>query len=392
MRPKIYLKKNEEKRIKKGHPWIFSNEVSHLDGNTENGGVVEVYDYRKKFLAVAYFNPHSLIALRVLSVNNEAIDKNFFEKRIKEAFFYREKVLGERDAFRVVFGEGDKIPGLIADKYGPFLILQFLTLGIEKFSEDIIEIFQNLLEPRAIILRNDSPFRKLEGLRQEKKLLGGNLQLDDISDLFIHEDTMKFKVDIWNGQKTGFFLDQRDNRDYFSDLKLTGEGLDCFSYSGAWGVRGAACASVTCVDSSEGAISLVRLNGELNGCKSLSCVREDVFKYLDTAISQGKKFDWINLDPPAFVKNKKSLKQGISGYKNINRKAMKLLRKGGILITSSCSYNLSGEHFVKLLNDAALEAKKAIRVISYKGQSRDHPILLSMPESEYLKCFFLQIS
>jgi len=392
MRPQVYLKKNEEKRVLTGHPWIFSNEINSVSPSFQDGEVVNVYDYKKKFLGTGYFNSRSLIAIRLLSRYDVPVERAFFEKRILNAIRYREKVIGKRDAIRIVFGESDYLPGLIVDKYGPYLVMQFLTLGMDRFSEEIRDIFQELFTPEAIILRNDSPFRKLEGLKQEKKILSGNLQSENLN-VFIYEADVKFKIDILNGQKTGFFLDQRDNRDYFCNLNLTGRGLDCFCYSGSWGVRAAGKSSVTFVDSSESALSIAKFNGELNSkSEFLSFIEEDVFTYLDCCIGKKEKFDWIVLDPPAFVKSKKKVKSAVAGYRNINLKAMRLLEKGGILITSSCSYNLKEDVFVRLLNEAAGEAKRDIRVIAFGSQSKDHPFLLSMPESKYLKCIFLEIN
>lgn len=393
MRPKVYLKKKEDKRIRKGHPWIFSNEIKNIDGLYNDGDPVNIYDYNNRFIATGYLNSKSLISVRILAREDIPLDKEFFRRRILSALNYRERVMGKRDAFRAVFAESDHLPGLIADKYGKYLVIQFLTMGIERFSKEIIEIFQEILAPEAIILRNDSPFRKLEGLKQEKKILGGNSQIEDLNKVIIYEDHLKFRVDLLEGQKTGFFLDQKDNRDYFSGLNLTGKGLDCFCYSGAWGIRGAERSLVTCLDSSAQAISLARFNGELNSLtENLIFEEEDVFKYLSSCIVKGETFDWINLDPPAFVKSKKKLKEAISGYRDINFRAMKLVKKGGFLITSSCSYNLKEENFIRILEESAKAAKRDIKIIYYGGQAKDHPVLIYMPESRYLKTIFLYIN
>ncbi len=391
MRPKIYLKKNEENRIKSGHPWIFSNEINRIEGIYRDGDIVDICDFKKKYVGTGYFNSHSLIAVRILSREHIDVDRKFLFSRIMDSLNYRDKVTGNRDAFRIIFSESDFLPGLIVDKYGKFLVMQFLTLGIEKFMNDIVDIFREVLSPAGIILRNDSPFRKLEGLKQEKIILGG-IQKDELHDFSIEEGSVRFKVDLWDGQKTGFFLDQRSNRDYFSSLNLSGKGLDCFCYSGAWALRAGNRSDVTCIDASDSAIALARANATINLCSDkMEFIKEDVFDFLNICLSKKEFFHWIVLDPPAFVKNKKKVKEAIAGYRELNLRAMKLLLPGGILITSSCSHNLRDDVFFRLLKEASIEAKREARIIACGNQSPDHPVLLSMPESKYLKCMFMNI-
>jgi 23S rRNA (cytosine1962-C5)-methyltransferase len=308
-----------------------------------------------------------------------------------DSLHYRDKITGKRDAFRIIFSESDFLPGLIVDKYGDFLVMQFLTLGIEKFMNDIIDIFKELFSPGGIILRNDSPFRKLEGLKQEKIILGG-IQKDELQNFSIEEGAVRFKVDLWNGQKTGFFLDQRDNRDYFSSLNLSGKGLDCFCYSGAWAIRAGNRSEVTCVDASDSAITMAKANASMNLCyDKMDFIKKDVFDFLNSCFDKKEFFHWIVLDPPAFVKNKKKVKEAISGYRELNLRAMKLLLPGGLLITSSCSHNLREDVFFRLLKEASREVKREVRIIACGSQSTDHPVLFSMPESKYLKCIFMNI-
>ncbi|MEQ8171683.1 MAG: class I SAM-dependent rRNA methyltransferase [Candidatus Eremiobacterota bacterium] len=391
MRPKIYLKKHEENRVKSGHPWIFSNEINSIEGTCRDGDIVDVCDFKKKYVGTGYFNSHSLITVRILSREDTAIDRTFLFSRIMDALNYRYKITGKRDAFRIIFSESDFLPGLIVDKYGKFLVMQFLTLGIDKFMNDILDIFRELLSPAAIILRNDSPFRKLEGIKQEKIILGG-IQKDELRNVSIDEGSVQFKVDLWDGQKTGFFLDQRVNRDYFSSLNLSGKGLDCFCYSGAWALRSGNKSYVTCIDASDSAIALAEANAAKNLCSDkMEFIKEDVFDFLSSCIAKKKFFDWIVLDPPAFVKNKKKVKEAIAGYRELNLRAMKLLLPGGILITSSCSHNLREDVFFRILKEASGEAKREARIIACGNQSPDHPVLLSMPESKYLKCIFMNI-
>ncbi len=374
-------------RILSGHPWVFSNELATSPKRYEPGSLLELRDGKNNFLAIGYINPHSLIAIRVLTRNKENIDRDFFSKRILHAVGYRNRFLKDTDSFRVIYSEGDNLPGLIVDKYDRCLSVQFLTLGMQRWSEIIIDVLDMIFSPSVIVLRNDSSARLLEGLKTEKKILKGTMDEYPV----IHEDFLRFEVDPLSGQKTGFFLDQRENRMAFSRLIDGGKGLDLFCYTGAWGLHMAGKgADVTGVDESDYAISQATKNAGMNGL-SERCrfIKTEVFDYLKKEISKGSRYDFIVLDPPAFVKSKSKLREAMKAYRAINSNALRLLEAGGLLATSSCSYHMSRELFMEVLRLAARDAGRQVRVIGMRSQAGDHPVLLSVPETEYLKCVFL---
>jgi 23S rRNA (cytosine1962-C5)-methyltransferase len=385
---KILLRRTS--RILAGHSWIFSNELATSPKNHEPGSLVEVFDMKKDFIGIGYINPNSLIAVRLLTRNKEDIDAKFFRKRIYDALYYRERIGVKGDSFRVVFSEGDFLPGLIADKYGECLVLQFLTVGMDKFKDTIIGLFDEILSPSIIVLRNDSHSRVLEGLPLSTEVVKGLLDTLPV----IHEGTVSLQVDPLAGQKTGFFLDQRENRLALKSLVHEGNGLDLFCYSGAWGLQLAGRGtSVTFADSSESALAQVRLNAARNGVeKDCQYRKTDIFDFLKEELEADSRYDFIILDPPAFVKNRLKLKEALKGYLEINTSAMKLLKEGGILATSSCSYHVDNAVFLDMLKDAARIARRQLRLVEYRSQGRDHPVLLSVPETEYLKCAFLRAS
>jgi 23S rRNA (cytosine1962-C5)-methyltransferase len=385
---KILLRRTA--RIIAGHTWIFSNELAASPKHHEPGSLVEVYDMKKAYIGIGYINPNSLIAVRLLTRERETIDADFFRKRIYNALRYRSMIGINGDSFRAVFSEGDSLPGLIADKYGDCLVLQFLTLGIEKMKNIIIPIFDEIFSPAAIVLRNDSHSRTLEGLPLVKEVVKGSLPPLPL----IHEGDIVFEVDPLAGQKTGFFLDQRENRLAFSELVHGGKGLDLFCYAGAWGLQLARRgADVTFVDDSESALSRVKSNATRNRIETkCGYAKADVFSFLKEEINVGDRYDFIVLDPPAFVKSRGKIKEALKGYREINTLAMKLLSEGGILATSSCSYHIEKSVFIDMLRDSARDARKQFRLVEYRSQGKDHPILLSMPETEYLKCAFLNMT
>ena len=385
---KILLRRTA--RIIAGHAWIFSNELATSPKSREPGSLVEVYNMKKDFIGVGYINPNSLIAVRLLTREKETIDADFFRKRILNALRYRSMIGIKGDSFRAVFSEGDLLPGLIADKYGDCLVLQFLTLGMEKMKDIIIPLFDEIFSPAAIVLRNDSHSRTLEGLPLSKGVVKGSLPPLPL----IHEGDIAFEVDPLAGQKTGFFLDQRENRLALSELVRGGRGLDLFCYAGAWGLQLAGKgAEVTFVDDSESALSQVKSNATRNGVENKCGYKKaDVFSFLKEAINAGSRYDFIVLDPPAFVKSRLKIKEALKGYREINTLAMKLLRDGGILATSSCSYHIEKSIFIDMLRDSARDARKQFRLVECRSQGKDHPVLLSVPETEYLKCAFLSLT
>lgn len=373
----------------KGHLWVFSNELSVSPKRYEPGSIVKVYDSKGSFLGIGYINPNSLISIRLLTKEEEQIDADFFRKRINDAIDYRKKFLGLKDSFRVIYSEGDFLPGLIVDKYSDCLVLQILTLGIEKFQDILINILDEVFSPSTIILRNDSPVRTLEGLPLFKDTIKGSLETFPV----IEETDVSFEVDPLNGQKTGFFLDQRENRIALRNYIKGGVGLDLFCYTGAWGIHLAKSgAFVKCVDDSESALSMAERNIKMNNLEgSCELIKADVFNFLKKEREKENLYDFIVLDPPAFVKSKARIKEALRGYKEINTLAMRLVKKGGIIATSSCSYHIDKEMFLQMLIDAARDSGRNARILEYRTQGKDHPILLPVRETEYLKCIFLEI-
>jgi 23S rRNA (cytosine1962-C5)-methyltransferase len=387
---KIRLKKNEDKRIKEGHLWIFSNEIDESSEAKGEGEIVELEDFKGNYLAKGYYNRHSLIAVRVLSYDkDETIDQGFFFKRMEQALKYRQRIYPQLSSYRVVYSEGDFLPGLIIDKYEKNLVLQILTSGMERFEQDLIQACENLFSPVRIVLRNDTSFRELEGLVQGVKILKGDIE----NPALIEEFGLKYFVDLKEGQKTGFFFDQKENRLLGAIYAKNRKVLDCFCYTGAWGIASAknGAKGVLGVDSSVKSLELAQKNAKLNEVEKLcTFVRGDAFEILRGLVQKGEKFDMVMLDPPAFVKSKSKLVEGLKGYKEINLQALKLLDKGGILITCSCSHNLSRDLFFEMIKSSAKDARKNLRLIEFRTQAKDHPILLSMPETEYLKCAILE--
>lgn len=375
-------------RLLNGHPWIFSNEIAGSPKTFEPGALVEVLDTKDTFLGIGYINPNSLIAVRLLTRQNEIIDQAFFSRRIGDALARRKQFVAGRNAYRVVFSESDFLPGLIVDRFGDTLSVQILTLGMECLRETILAALDDVLKPATIVLRNDSKARTLEGLPLEKGIVKGSL--DSLPR--ITEGTVSFEIDPLAGQKTGFFLDQYENRMALAALAQSGTALDLFCYAGAWGMqlvqRGM---QVTFVDDSEPAVRQVQRNAELNNSTDrCSTVRDDVFLFLKRKIAAGAAYDMIVCDPPAFVKSKAKIKEALRGYRDVNTMCMKLVRQGGLLVTSSCSHHIDRESFLDMLRASARDAGRSPRMLEYRSQGKDHPVLLAAPETEYLKCAFLQ--
>lgn len=386
----LCLKKGEEKRIRNGHPWIFSNELANI-GKCEPGEIVDVYDFRHRFIGRGYYNPHTLIAVRLLTRNHrEEINIDFFKKKIDAAFYYRRQIYPQDGSYRLIYSEADGLPGLIIDKYESCLVLQILTAGMQKWQETIYLILIDLLKPDCIYARNDSQFRTLEGLPIETKLLFGKLP----NPVIIQQDGLQFKVDIAGGQKTGFFFDHRDNRKSLSSIIAGKRVLDAFCGTGAWSVYAAkfGAKEVIAVDSSESAIALAKENAELNGVNNICRFQvAEAFELLKDFEQEKRLFDCIILDPPAFAKSKTHIPTAIKGYREINQRAMRLLSNSGFLVTSSCSYHISREMFIEMLTSAAEKANATLRLSRIGQQALDHPIILNIPETEYLKCLTVQI-
>lgn len=386
----IHLKRGEDKRIRGGHPWIFSNEILELSGEKVPGEAAEVYDSEGRFVGTGFYNPNSLISVRLLSRQRVDIDtESFYHERIEKALRYRLSIYPGQESFRVVYSEGDFLPGLIVDKYGEYLAVQFLTQGMERRRELIMAALTGILAPRGVVARNDVGVRRLEGLEEKVEILHGDIP----GTVEVEEHGLRFRVDMLGGQKTGHFFDQRNNHLLLEGISRGKDVLDCFCYTGSWGVHAASygARSVTFIDVSERAINLARENATLNGLTSpMRFEAEDAFDRLRSLRSEGRSFDLIVLDPPAFVKSRKALKEAEKGYLTINRRAMELLREGGYLITCSCSYHMGREMFRDLLAKGAKLAGREMRLMGTFAQAPDHPVLLAVPETEYLKCFLLQ--
>ncbi len=376
-------------RILSGHLWVFSNELKESPKRYEPGSILELRDRNDNFLGIGYVNPHSLIAVRVLTRKKEEINEDFFRRRINDALAYRRRFLGGADSFRVVYSESDMLPGLIVDKYNDCLSVQFLTLGMDKRSDMILKILDEIFSPGTIVIRNDSLSRTLEGLPLEKKILKGSLDKLPV----IKDGAALLEIDPLGGQKTGFFLDQAGNRLAFGELAGAGTGLDLFSYTGAWSLMMAQKgATVTGVDASDSAVALAQKNASLNNLQDkCSFIKADVFEFVKEALSKKLLYDYIVLDPPAFVKSKAKIKEALRAYRELNSSCMRLLKGHGLLSTSSCSYHVDRNSFIEMLRDAARDAGKSARIVEARTQAKDHPAYLAVPETEYLKCFFLEV-
>jgi 23S rRNA (cytosine1962-C5)-methyltransferase len=386
----IRLKKHEDRRITSGHPWVFSNEIASIDGERETGCSAELYDASGSFLASGYYNPHSLIAFRVLSRQRADIDSvGFYEQRLKAALDHRRLIYPGVTTFRAVYGESDFLPGLVVDKYGEYLSIQLLSAGMERRRELLLEAMQRVFEPRGIIARNDVSVRTLEGLDEQIEVLAGDIP----EDMEVEENGLRFRVDLRRGQKTGGFLDQKENHLLLKGISRGKTVLDCFCYAGSWAVHAGyfGASSVLGLDISARAVCQAAGNAELNGMGERVLFEEcDAFDRLRSLYHEGRRYGVVVMDPPAFVKSRKNITEATKGYLTVNRRAMDLLEPGGYLITCSCSFHMSREAFRDMLVSAARQARREMRLIATCAQSPDHPVLLSFPESEYLKCFVLQ--
>ncbi len=384
---KLTLRRGHDRRVRGGHPWVFSNEIASLDGPADPGVAVEIVSADGQRLGTGYYNPHSLIAARILSRNTENIDcTDFFLATLQKSLKYRRRTCGSLDALRLVHGEGDSLPGLVVDRYGDVLSVQLLTAGMEKRRDVIVQSLLELLAPRAIVGRNDSASRELEGLPRHVEMLHG----DDPGPVATTVNGLKFAVDVMAGQKTGLFLDQRDNCRCLDDLVQGGEVLDLFCYAGAWSLHAAkyGAQTVTGVDVSTVATYQAQENARLNDLdEQCRFVAADVFDFLRE--HRGRRYGTVILDPPAFIKSRKHLEEGKKGYLTVNRRAMEMVAPAGFLITCSCSHHLDRAAFLSILAHAAQQARRSVRLVEMRGQAADHPILPSCPETDYLKCAIL---
>ncbi|WP_334110678.1 class I SAM-dependent rRNA methyltransferase [Anoxybacillus sp.] len=381
----VFLKRKRKKRLELGHPWVFQSEVDYIEGDFEPGDFVNVYNHQRHFLAKGYINPKSQMIVRVLTQNpNDEFNAHFFMNRIRQAWAYRERMLPGVRSCRAIYGEADFLPGLIVDKYEDVLVVQILSLGMEKRKEWILQALLNVFQPKAIYLRNDVHVRELEGLKQEKGFWYGTCD----TNVQIEENGVKYIVDIENGQKTGFFFDQRQNRAAIKPL-ITSEStvLDCFTHTGSFMLNACLYGAkhVTAVDISEHAIETAKRNAALNGFTNVQFVVANAFDYLRECVQEGKKWDVVIIDPPAFAKSAHAVPKALAGYKDINLNGLKLVKDGGFFVTASCSYHVHPDMFQAMVAEAAFDAKKILRQIHWSGAGYDHPKLLAADEGDYLK-------
>ena len=384
----VYLKKNEEKRIVAGHPWVYANEVARIEGKDKNGSLATVYDYSGRYIGKGYINHLSKILVRIFIRDESIPDYSYYYNAIKKANDYR-LALGYDNCYRVVFAESDNLPALIVDKYADVLSVQLLSLGIEKNKDIIIKALIDLFNPRGIYERSDVLVREKEGLPLRKGKIYGEFD----TKVVIEENGLKMLVDLENGQKTGYFLDQKENRFALRRYSKGSDVLDCFCNSGGFSLNCAiaGASKVTALDISEQALSDVRQNAILNNLTNVTTMQGDVFEVLRQFKREGKTFDTIILDPPAFCKSASEVKNAYKGYKDINILGMKLVKSGGYLISSSCSHYMTFPLFQNMLCDAARESGRKVRIVEIRTQSPDHPSMLSTDESLYLKFFVMQV-
>lgn len=384
---KVFLNKNEEKRLLRGHPWVFNNEVNRFEGEIKAGCICDVYSFDSRFIGRGFFNSNSKIMVRLLSRTQEEIDENFFRNLITKAWAYR-KSLGLTNSCRVIFSEADKIPGLIVDKYGEYLSIQILSLGIELRKEMIVKLLIEIINPLGIYERSDVSVRKKEGLEEFKGIIYG-----DFNPLVeIEENGIKMYVDLENGQKTGYFLDQKFNRKNLENYCKDRIVLDCFSHTGGFALHASKykAKEVVAVDISQKAVEDIRRNATLNNFDNIEAVQFDVFDFLRQEENKNR-FDCIVLDPPAFTKNKETVEKAYRGYKDINLQALKIIKENGFLLTFSCSQHMTPALFLQMLEDASVDSKRQVQLVDFRIQSPDHPTLLGSDESLYLKCAILHV-
>ena len=383
---KITLRKTRETRVRGGHPWLYASEIERVEGESA-AGVAEVYSAKGTFLARALYNPASQIALRILTTHDEPIDADFFARRVRTAWEYRQRFC-DANSCRAIYAEADFLPGLVVDKFGGVLVMQVLSLGMELWKRELTDILVEVIRPEGIYERNDVPVRRLEGMQETTGLLYG-----DVPDRVpMVENGIVYAVDVKHGQKTGFFLDQKENRAAIAPLCPGARVIDMFCHNGSFALNAAkyGAREVTGVDISEEALAVARDNARANGLDA-NFEAHNCFDLLRALSDQGEKYDLVILDPPAFTKTRQMTERALRGYKEINLRGMKLVPDGGFLVSCSCSQHVDDAAFTAMLNEAARDAKKKLRMVEFRTQAKDHPILPASPETKYLKCAILQV-
>lgn len=384
--PQVRITSRAIDRIVAGHPWIYRGEIRETEG-VPAGAVVRLIDRRGHFWGQALYSDRSQLALRLLTRDERLFDRQFLEERILQAAGYRERIAAGAEAYRVVSSEGDLLPSLVIDRYADCFVVQTLSQGMEHFKGDVADILVERFQARAVVERNDTPVRKLEGLAESRGLLRG-----DTAEVVITENGAKFRIDLLHGQKTGAFLDQRENRAAAREY-AAGRALDCFCYQGGFALEIAPrCESVLAIDSSADALAAARQNQALNAISNVEWREANCFDFLKAADRAGERFDTIVVDPPAFARSRSHVESALRAYKELNLRALKITNINGFLITCSCSHHVSEADFLSAIASAAVDAHRTVTVTERRTQARDHPILLTVPETHYLKCLILRVS
>ena len=379
----------KEKRVYHRHPWIFRSDIARIDGTYVPGDILDIYSSKGKFLARGFYNPASQIALRIMTYHEEPVNSDFIFQRVHDAVEYRRSFADLRSC-SLIFAESDRLPALIVDSFGDTLVLQCLALGMEHFKQDVVNALVSELHPAGIWERNDVPVRRLEGLEMQTGLLYGFVP----DQVYMEENGIKFLVDVKEGQKTGFFLDQKENRAAIAPFVKGKKVLDCFTHTGSFALHAGfyGAADVTGIDISEYACEFATENAKLNGLDNrVKFITANAFDLLAEESRSGRKYDVIILDPPAFTKSRSTIESAKRGYKEINLRAMKMVESGGYLISCSCSQHISPALFQDIILDAANDAHVLLRQVEFRTQGKDHPILPSSPETQYLKCGIYQV-
>lgn len=387
---KVILKRKISNRVLNGHPWIFANEVNIVEGDSTGGDIVEVFTHDKKFIGKGYINPKSQILVRLLTrKKDDVVNEDFFYQRLLTAWKYRQQI-GYTENCRLIFGEADFMPQLIIDKFNDYFVIQTLALGMDVWKPAIVAAIEKIFSPKGIYERNDVPVRELEGLPQQKGFLSAPFD----TKIIINENGLKFVVDVENGQKTGYFLDQQDNRRAIQHIVKGADVLGAFTYTGTFEIHAAhyGAKSVLGLDISENAVNQANNNSALNGygdiCKFEAVNAFDVLKQWG---KDGRKYDVVMLDPPSFTKTRENIQKAITGYKEINLRGIKLIKPGGFLVTSSCTNLVGPDMFLEIIQMAAKDARRQLRQVCFQAQSADHPIIREWENTQYLKFLIVQV-